>query len=75
MQQNLIDEIYDELGMIRVLSKLASYAMINNAKNIRKECYILVFEDMEKRYWHITKLIEKLETKNCHPEHSPDCKH
>ncbi len=60
MQQNLIQEIYDELDMIRVLSKLASYAFINEAKDINEDCYILVFKDMEKRYWQIVKLFEEL---------------
>ncbi len=61
MQQNLIQEIYNELDMLRVLSKLANYALINDAKDINEDCYILTFKDIENRYWRITELLELLE--------------
>lgn len=31
-KQDLVTEIYDELDMIRLMSKLAEFAVINNSK-------------------------------------------
>ncbi|OGI02608.1 MAG: hypothetical protein A2104_10510 [Candidatus Melainabacteria bacterium GWF2_32_7] len=60
MQQNLTDKIYQELDMIRLLSKMSCFAIQSEAENIDQDSFMLVFEDIEKRCWQVSELTEKL---------------
>ncbi|OGI22875.1 MAG: hypothetical protein A2287_10350 [Candidatus Melainabacteria bacterium RIFOXYA12_FULL_32_12] len=60
MQQNLTDKIYQELDMIRLLSKMSHFAIQSEAENIDQDSFMLVFEDIEKRCWQVSELIEIL---------------
>ena len=61
MQQNLTKKIYDELDMIRLLSRMSGFAIKNEAQNIEQDSFMLVFDDIEKRCWQISEFVEEWE--------------
>ncbi|OGI01152.1 MAG: hypothetical protein A2Y25_08965 [Candidatus Melainabacteria bacterium GWF2_37_15] len=61
MQQNLTDKIYLELDMIRFLSRITRFAITNKTENLQEDSLPLVFDDIEKRCWQISEMVEKLD--------------
>jgi len=61
MQQNLTQKIYQELDMIRLLSRMSGFAIHNEAQNIEQNHFEMIFEDIEKRCWQISEFVEILE--------------
>jgi len=59
MQQNLIDKIYYELDMIRLLSRMSKFVVTNNDEIIKEDGFNLIFKDIENRCWHISEFIEE----------------
>ncbi|OGI00380.1 MAG: hypothetical protein A2287_09270 [Candidatus Melainabacteria bacterium RIFOXYA12_FULL_32_12] len=62
MKQNLINKIYYELDMIRLLSKMSCFVIQNEAENIKQDDFQLIFEDIEKRCWQISEFVENIES-------------
>jgi hypothetical protein len=62
MEENITNEIVQELDMIRILSKMSKCVIINEFENINYSHFKLVFEDIEKRCWNISDLVEKINT-------------
>lgn len=61
MNQGLTDKIYYELDMIRILSKMSGYVIINESEDIGNDKFKLIFEDIEKRCWLISEYVENME--------------
>lgn len=61
MKQNLINEIYVELEIIRILSRLSKFAAENESECAESHYLKYIFSDIEKRCWNITENIEKIE--------------
>ena len=59
MQQNLTQKIYQELDMIRLMSRMSGFAIQYEAKNLGQDSFKLVFEDIEKRCWQISEFVEE----------------
>jgi hypothetical protein len=59
-KQDLEIEIYYELDMIRVLSRITGFAAENGINNLDEDSYSLVFKDIEKRCWEISEKVEQL---------------
>lgn len=59
--EDLIHEVYCELDMIRILSKLSTYALRNEFEDLKNGSFELIFEDIEKRCNNISELTEKID--------------
>jgi hypothetical protein len=61
MQQNLTDEIYLELEIIRIMSRLSVFAIENESEDVGETHLRSIFQDIEKRCWNLSECVEKLE--------------
>jgi len=61
MQQNLIQEIYSELDMVRIMSRMSVFAIETESKEAANDSLKLIFKDIEKRTWNVSEFLEKIE--------------
>ncbi len=60
MQDELINKIYYQLDMFRILSKLCIFAIKNDSDNINYNDYMLIFQYIEDKSWLVSEWVEKL---------------
>lgn len=59
-KEDLAIEIYYEMDMLRMLSKLIEFAIKNDAGDLELEDLALIFRDIHKRSDQISELTERL---------------
>jgi len=60
MQQNLTDKIYNELDMIRLLSRISKFVVSSDNEVIKEDSFNLIFKDIENRCWQIAEWVEEM---------------
>jgi len=61
MQQNLTVKIYNELDMIRLLSRMSKFVVSNDKEIIKEDDFNLIFKDIENRCWQVTEWVEEMD--------------
>lgn len=62
MQQNLmIDKIYSEIDMIRMMAVLFEFAIVNDFNNTKSDSFSYIFKDIESRCFNIAKYLDEME--------------
>ena len=62
-EETLTEKIILELDMIRTMSRLTVFAIQNDSEETERGSIEGIFEDIEKRCWNISELVEKIENK------------
>jgi hypothetical protein len=57
---DLTIEAYENLDKIRILSRLSSFAIVNEADNINEGSFELIFKCIEEYSWQVSEVVETL---------------